>query len=247
MSTRSGADDAGDEPARPPRADVRRAAANNARWCGAVCRAHGLSPRGDPEIWSSENRTPPLYPDAITLVPTCTAAAVLARVDSSLGCSVKDSFSSLDLAPAGFRVLFSATWIVRDQGEEKSGADDELDWCAVGDVAELAEWERACDQSVKGIFVPALLGDPGVRILAGYQGSAIRAGAVLSSDGDLVGLSNLFGPSTTLVQALASSVGYAARAFPGCPIVGYESGARLQAAMACGFRPLGPLRVWIRD
>src|SRR4051794_38055707 len=50
-------------------------------------------------------------PDAVTLSPGTEPAAVLARVEGGTGCSVKDSFADLDLAPSGFQVLFDATWI----------------------------------------------------------------------------------------------------------------------------------------
>jgi len=35
--------------------------------------------------------------------------------------------------------------------------------------------------------------------------------------------------------------------FPSLPVVGYEHGADLDAALAAGFTNLGPLRVWLRS
>src|SRR5947208_902068 len=89
------------------------AAANNAAWCAAVCRTFGFATFVDSDAWTSRVRTPPTYPDAVTLVPELDVPGLLARVDGSGGCSVKDSFASLDLTNAGFEVLFHAQWIVR--------------------------------------------------------------------------------------------------------------------------------------
>ncbi|MGW6708828.1 hypothetical protein ACWGDE_28610, partial [Streptomyces sp. NPDC054956] len=90
------------------------AADNNARWCEAVCRAHGLDVSLGEHLWTSPRRTPPYYPDAVTLRPQVPEAEVLTWIDTDgPGCSVKDSFADLDLAPDGFEVLFDAQWIHR--------------------------------------------------------------------------------------------------------------------------------------
>lgn len=91
------------------RAGVADAARVNARWCDVVCRTGTFTTR----VWKSPIRTPPLYPDAVTLAPDATAAEVLDGIDTSPGCAVKDSFACLDLAREGFEVLFEATWIAR--------------------------------------------------------------------------------------------------------------------------------------
>lgn len=91
------------------RAEVADAVRVNARWCDTVCRTGTFSAR----VWKSARRTPPSYPDAMTLTPDATAAEVLDGIDTSPGCAVKDSFACLDLTPSGFEVLFEATWITR--------------------------------------------------------------------------------------------------------------------------------------
>ena len=79
------------------------AVANNAAWCAAVCRAHGIDTATSTRLWSSPVRTPPLYPDAVTLVAGCDPAEVLASIDAvSPGASVKDSYHDVDLADHGF-------------------------------------------------------------------------------------------------------------------------------------------------
>ncbi|WP_405166876.1 hypothetical protein OG203_18280 [Nocardia sp. NBC_01499] len=98
---------------------VRAAALDNAEWCDAVCRSHGLIGELDAAAWTSAKRTPPLYPDAVSLSPRTSAAELLARIDRSTpGASIKDSFACLDLSRDGFHILFEAQWIYRpaDQG-----------------------------------------------------------------------------------------------------------------------------------
>ena len=69
---------------------------------------------------------------------------------------------------------------------------------------------------------------------------AIAAGAVLSRNGGAVGVSNVFGGGFTgAVRTAADLLGAG-------PLVGYESGDDLDAALAVGFGSLGPLRVWLR-
>jgi hypothetical protein len=94
---------------------VAAAARNNADWCDGVCRAQGIEGRFERECWSSPRRTPPHYPDAVTLVPGVAPDLLLARVDAGDGCSVKDSFADVDLGPFGFRELFRAQWIALDE------------------------------------------------------------------------------------------------------------------------------------
>jgi hypothetical protein len=55
----------------------------------------------------------------VTLDPAATAADVLPFVDGSAGCSVKDSFATLELP--GFSVLFEARWIACDPGVPEPG------------------------------------------------------------------------------------------------------------------------------
>ncbi|MEV6829859.1 hypothetical protein [Amycolatopsis sp. NPDC051102] len=95
--------------------DGRAAVAENAAWCALV----GGGGRWGPRAWTSASRTPAFYPDAVTLDPAATAADVLPFVDGSAGCSVKDSFATLDLP--GFSVLFEATWIACGPGVPEPG------------------------------------------------------------------------------------------------------------------------------
>src|SRR6266571_1899099 len=90
---------------------IRVAARNNAEWCDAFCRTHGVVGHFHAESWFSPVRTPPYYPDAVTLLPEINVDRLLSGIDTSEGCSLKDSFGCLYLAASGFRPLFNADWL----------------------------------------------------------------------------------------------------------------------------------------
>ncbi|MFB0632976.1 hypothetical protein [Streptomyces sp. AB3(2024)] len=227
------------------------AARNNAEWVAAVCRDGAF--RGS--VWSSVRRTPPLYPDAVSLTPQASAADVVDGIDTgSPGCSVKDSFASLDLAPAGFEVLFEARWIHRPAGPAGRAAPG-TEWSGVRTAAELGAWEAAWDGGAgAGLFHADLLARDLV-FLAGRSAGRIVAGAVASAGGGVVGVSNLFTAdgedcdpavqSTAVDAAWAAVLEAVAARWPGLPVVGYEQGEYLEAAVRAGFTPIGPLRVWL--
>ena len=236
---------------------ITTAAANNAAWCASMCRTHDLPTTADGRVWRSARRTPMYYPDAVTLAPGVPAAEVLDGIDTSPGCSVKDSFADLDLSPYGFFVLFEGEWITRAPAEPAPTAGA-LDWTAVRDAAGLAAWEKAWDGGAPDLFAPALLDDPDVAVIAGCDAEGhTRAGAVLNlsarTDGGdggestgVVGVSNVF--DTRVGDDVYDAVARTAAALhPGVPLVGYETDGDLAAALAQGFTPLGPLRVWLRS
>src|SRR3954466_12781377 len=107
---------------------VQEAALNNAEWCHAFCRSHGITGRFDAVAWSSAERTPPLYPDAVTLVSGCSPENVVWRGGGSPGCSIKDSCAYVDLRRSGFEFLFAAEWLRRDQPR---GSDPSKGWSAI--------------------------------------------------------------------------------------------------------------------
>ena len=220
------------------------AAANNAEWCDAVCRSHGLDTTFDSDAWTARSRTPPFYPDAVTLVPEPSIPALLARIDVSAGCSIKDSFASLDLTPLGFRVLFVAEWIAQTPAAPVVAPTG---WEVVDEPDAFARWEQAwrhgdgpANDGGADVLRPELLDDESVTILAGRRDDRIEAGAILNRSADVVGVSNGFGTWT-------DGVAFAAQLFPGSVLVGYERSDALATARAAGFETAGPLRVWVRD
>jgi hypothetical protein len=194
------------------------AARNNAEWCNIVCPGAWAA-----RVWSSPTRTAPLYPDAVTLDREASEAEVLAGIDTSPGCSVKDSFSTLDLTPPGFRVLFDAEWIHRPPAPPAD--ETKLHW----QVVRHAHWVE-----------PRVAADPSVTVLGGYRGDTLEAGAILNGDDAVIGMSNVFTSDPTNDEGWNACVQYVHATFPSASIVGYES------EPVSGFRPVGPLRVWLR-
>lgn len=73
----------------------------------------------------------------------------------------------------------------------------------------------------------------------------MTTGAIINRTGATVGVSNVFTTAATPASAwrdLAAAVG---DLFAGVPIVGYEHGNALAAAVESGFEPIAPLRVWL--
>jgi hypothetical protein len=228
---------------------VAAAVIDNARWCHLVCATHGISGRFDADAWVTARRSPPSYPDAITLVADVPAEALLARVDRSAGCSIKDSFSTLDLTAAGFEVLFDADWIVRVPSPPPDPGS--LRWERVARPEALRAWSAG--HGGGSTFRPALLDMPSVAILAGRDpGGTLRAGAIATAADGAVGISNVFADAAgnddeaAFSRAFVAAASAIAERYPGRPIVGYLAGARLDAARAAGFETIGPLRVWLR-
>jgi len=216
---------------------------DNARWCHRIAVSHGIAARFDDDAWVSPRRTPPGYPDAVTLAPDLDGGALVARIDAGSGSSVKDTFATLDLAAAGFEVLFEATWLWRPAGP--SADSDAVNWHRVAGAEALELWAAA--HGGGSTFRPALLDDPTVSILVrpdnlGRPG----AGAVASVEAGAVGISNVFAAEGAVRDAFAGATATMARRFPDRPIVGYLASPLVEAALAAGFEPIGPLRVWLR-
>jgi hypothetical protein len=224
------------------------AATNNAHWCDLVARTHGVTGEFHCDSWTSPVRTPPLYPDAITLDPVPDETVLLSRIDRSVGCSVKDSFAAIDLAPNAFRVLFDAQWIWKAPPPRPSHSAPPH-WTQVTDPETFTRWEESWGDAdgTQGVFRPALLGDERVAVFAQQEDDLIVAGAILFTSDAAVGITNLFAQERSMDDTWSACIDSAARLAPGLPVVGYESGSDLQIPLSHGFEVVGPLRVWIRD
>jgi hypothetical protein len=224
------------------------AAANNAEWCDLVCRTHAAQTRLDEDAWTSCTRTPLRFPDAVTLVPDPSVPDLLTRIDTAPGCSIKDSFASLDVSAYGFRVLFDAQWIVYRSSLSRSRPGNPR-WEVVRDRGGLAAWEQAWRGSdgPAGVFRTELLDNYAVTVLAARAGGGVVAGAVLNRSSKVVGISNFFTRDPGDAASWSGCLALAATLFPESTFVGYESSQTLGAARAHGFETVGPLRVWIRE
>ena len=233
---------------------IRDAARANAAWCDAVCGAHGSPGIFSASHWLSRAPAPPYYPNLVTLDPApgpaLEAVGELDRAPPAASWAVKDSFGVLPLEGTGFRLLFGAEWILRPAGIARSPRRSRSErWLRVESEPALAAWEAAWGESLgqPRVFLPALLRRSEIAILGALgTGGTITAGVVANRTEGVVGVSNLFakgeaggGPRADCIEAVLD-------AFPGLPLVGYESGQDLVESRALGFRSLGALRVWVK-
>lgn len=238
-----------------------QAARNNAIWCNTVCRAHGVEGELCDTVWVNRRPSPPYYPNLVTLRDVSDQTAAVDHIRHLIELplqgtwSVKDSFCTLDLTALGFGLLFDASWmwhgpLPRQPTEQSS----EIQWAAVTSPAELAMWEAAWSDGTGSTgmadksrqFPASLLADRNIVILAGYRGQLLVAGGIANHTDGLVGLSNVFAPSSDEISVWAGLVTNAQAAFPRMPLIGYQQGHSLEAARASGFEVIGALRVWLR-
>jgi len=228
---------------------VDAAARNNALWCDAVCRTHGRPGSFDALLWATRLGAPRLYPDAVTLAGPASAraqyAAIAALIDGGRpgGWAIKDSHAALDLSSLGFRPLFDARWIACHLATAR-GVTTTLTWRAVADSLDLAAWNAAWGDDAP--FRPPLLAEDGVILLGAHHGAALVGGAILNHGASVVGLSNVFALPAWRDAVWRDVPVQASSLFDADMLVGYESGADLDRAIAGGFEDIGPLRVWLR-
>lgn len=204
-----------------------------------MARAHGRTCRTGPRVWTCNAPMPPFYPNAVTLEPGLTFAALASELPVGLSgdWGLKDSFRDLALDGEGFARLFDAAWIARAPGPaDWPGAD--LTVALVATPADLARWAAAWGESGAAIFVPALLTQPGVGFLAARRGEAIAGGLALMRSAGVTGFSNAFGEP----DAIAACLGRLRDE----PVVGYETPDAAAALAPFGFATIGPLRIWAR-
>jgi hypothetical protein len=198
-----------------------------------VCRVHGTPGRFLPNVWVNAEEVPRFYPNAVTLAPGETAraeqrSAIELLVASNLPgrWAVKDSFATLDLSRLGFEVLFEASWIRSVMP-------------TMGPSTDIV-WQRETRSQ------PTLpFDDPDFALFAGRRGFRIVAGGMLYRAEGVVGLTNVVAEAADAVAVWRSLILLAAQTFPRLPVVGYESGGELQAALDAGFELGDPLRIWV--
>ena len=92
------------------------------------------------------------------------------------------------------------------------------------------------------MFKPRLLVDPDVIFVSIQGNDGTAGGGILNRGAEVVGLSNLFGPTIDMVYRRLAAI--AGEIFPSLALVGYERGHELEAAHQAGFKSVGPLRIW---
>jgi hypothetical protein len=184
-------------------------------------------------MWVNAAEVPRFYPNAVTLTPgeadrpgQLETIDILRKSNLPGRWAVKDSFSELDLSRRGFDVLLEASWIraAMPAGEATGGI----------------EWRRETEAST-----PLPFGDENFAMFTGRRGFAIVAGGMLYRSEGAVGITNVIAETADAVSVWRSLILLAAQTFPRLPVVGYESGAELAAALDAGFELGDPLKVWV--
>ena len=211
-------------------------------WYEDLCALHGVGSMLRDGVWSALEPPPPLHSDVVVVEPEVTRDRVVERLEGRVRCGVKDSFARVDLSVEGMQLLFAATWIQHagGRGERRAAPSG---WAPVRTAERLAEWTGQHDTGE--VLLPPLLRRGHFVILANLVDDRIVAGAVARLGSGVVDVSNVHArPGHAVDWAELAAV--VDTWFPGRPLVGYERGDALDAALAGGFVPVGDLRVWVR-
>jgi hypothetical protein len=206
-------------------------------WYDDLCALHGTASMLADGLWSALGPPPPLHSAAVTVEDNVSAERVLERLAQGPVGGVKDSFSTVDLGAAGWELLFEATWLHLPAPDVPATAP--AGWQEVRDVPGLQRWTSGHDTAQ--VLLPGLLRSAHFRVLAKVEDERVVAGAVARLGSGIVDLSNVHGDGLDWSEL----VGTVACIFPGRPLVGYEQGNDLAAALTSGFSAVGPLRVWV--
>ena len=186
-------------------------------------------------MWVNAEPVPRFYPNAVTLAhdeasigEQLSSIDILVKSNLPGRWAVKDSFNTLDLSRRGFDVLFEASWIRNAMPVGQPSAD--------------IVWQR--DTESKGASLP--FDDPNFALFTGRRGFEVVAGGMLYRSDGVVGLTNVVADAADAVSVWRSLALLSAQTFPRLPLVGYESGAELEAALNAGFEIGDPLKVWVR-
>jgi hypothetical protein len=235
---------------------VTLAVQNNAAWCDVMLRAHGCRTSFGQHLWSSPDPAPCYYPNAITLSGSegveqqrVSLRQLLQQAkDPERPLAIKDSFNTLALESDGCSRLFTADWLYRPSREaDAAPIQTDVHWTRPASAEALLAWEQAWGgpDHPGGLFPASLLTAPPVTVLAAYRRERVVAGCIVYRSPTALGYTNMFLPDMDRASFRAACVAAIARLSPDLPIVGYESGADLEAMRACGFETTGSLQVWL--
>ena len=240
------------------------AACNNAVWCDTMRRAHGAAGEFVDGLWRNPQASPPFHPNLVTLRVSQDPGVALDHARRLLASKlagrwgIKDSFCTLELAELGFETVVDASWLWREPTRHApvslAPAALPMRWEQITSPAALADWEARWSgvpapvdhDGRRAQFPVSLLAERDVVFLGGFVGPMQVAGAILNRTDRVVGLSNVFASAEVEAAAWTGFVRSAELAFPDAPLVGWEQGRSLDLARACGFEPVGQLRVWLR-
>ena len=185
-------------------------------------------------MWVNAAEVPRFYPNGVTLADSeadraeqLGAVEILAKSNLPGRWAIKDCFSALDLGRRGFDVLMEASWIRTTMPAGEAGSD--------------IEWRREPQSAGNWPF-----GDENFAMFKGRRGFAVVAGGMFYRAEGVVGLTNVVSEAADARAVWRALILLAAQTFPRLPVVGYESGEELAAALDVGFELGDPLKVWVK-
>lgn len=223
---------------------LQEAITNNAAWCDAIAKSHGMIANWGDAVWFSEHPMPRLYPNLITLSSGASVDEHISTIDSAAppGWGIKDSYKELTLIDRGFKAVFEAVWYCHLPNQQQSWPNANSP--AVKYVTKqdtLDRWVTAWGEGT-GIFQPTLLENNDVTLVYTERNGAITGGLATNLSGKSVGISNAFGAPADILECIHAI----AKAHPDRGIVGYGDEAEMAMLETVGFQALGELRVWLR-
>jgi len=224
------------------------AAQNNADWYAMMFDVHGLRYRRSDIAFLAIDKPPP-YHSRMTTVDPLAQEQLLQLISQNIHCTgfgVKDAFNCLQLESQGMTALFSANWIYADRIQSANTNN----WVQIHSLDDLLLWENAWkaggSPSNQTQFPKPILSRNDVFIWGRRSTTGFDAGVIANVSTDCVGLSNCFGQDA--FPAAAALCAQLASSQPRkLPIVGYERGDDLDAALQSGFTTTGNLRVWVKQ
>jgi hypothetical protein len=228
---------------------LQKCISNNNALYEAVFRPLGIGFIKTDSLWYTLKQTPPLYSNLVTLSPDWRPDRLFHDINFgfiSTGWdrwSLKDSFGVLDLTGHRFYKLFDAKWIYLDISKFMPVGGSDLKYEIVKTAEDLDKWRLAWDadeQLGKSIFSDAMLDDPEVWFIAGYNGDSIVSGCLVNASDDVLGISNFFGPE----EGWSDIISFIRENIREADIVGYEKD--IGKLLGLGFESPGNLSVWVK-
>lgn len=188
-------------PERITLSDMLKTAINNlADHSEHVLGLHGSPTERTSTLWLNRHTPPIPYSHVITLDPEADAAETQSQVEAFIESrpegapiGVNDSFSNLDLATVGRKVLFSDLWFFREPGPCELRTPDELEIVTVKRAAQVAEFNRAEALGFGGereadLYLAPIVEDRRHRLLIGRVDGELVCSVLTFNNGDSVGV-----------------------------------------------------------
>jgi hypothetical protein len=235
---------------------LQKAILNNNDLYEAVFSAQNINFNRRRSVWYSLEKTPPLYSNLVTVSEDWKPDEIFGLIDANFkrenweSWSIKDSFAALDLNNFGFKKLFDANWFYLEAARfTPTGNSLNIVYKIVNSKELLADWRTAWDadeQLGKKIFLPAMLNDPKIHFLAGYNGEKIVTGCLINKTADVFGISNFFAPDSN-TEYWSEIIKFIHKRIKFTGIVGYERKDLIKKLQPLGFEATGDLTVWLRE